>query len=88
MEKAKRFSRQGIVRNADQFLLNADGPWHQEVHDFGLNYRLPDILCALGISQIKRLKESKLKKKEIFQTYYESSISIDQIWLRIQLELY
>ena len=26
-----------------------EGPWHQEVHELGLNYRLPDVLCALGL---------------------------------------
>ena len=32
-----------------------EGAWHQEVHEFGLNYRLPDVLCALGCSQLRRL---------------------------------
>lgn len=67
--KAKRFSRQGLVRNPDEFLIRNEGPWHQEVHEFGLNYRLPDILCALGVSQLKRLQDFKTKKKKIFQSY-------------------
>ena len=69
LEKAKRFSRQGLIRNTDEFEIKGQGPWHQEVHEFGLNYRLPDILCALGISQLTRLQEFKTKKKAIFQTY-------------------
>jgi len=81
LEKAKKFSRQGLVRDSIQFKIKDQGNWHQEVHDFGLNYRLPDILCALGISQIKRLNESKIKKKEIFQTYYELLLGINDIQL-------
>ena len=69
LERAKRFSRQGLVRNPTEFKITNQGPWHQEVHEFGLNYRLPDILCALGISQIKRLGEFKNKKRAIFQSY-------------------
>jgi dTDP-4-amino-4,6-dideoxygalactose transaminase len=69
LEKAKRFSRQGLVRNPNEFKITDQGPWHQEVHEFGLNYRLPDILCALGINQLKRVEEFKLRKKEIFQSY-------------------
>jgi dTDP-4-amino-4,6-dideoxygalactose transaminase len=69
LERAKRFSRQGLVRNPSEFKITDQGPWHQEVHEFGLNYRLPDILCALGISQLKRLDEFKSKKMVIFQTY-------------------
>ena len=69
LERAKSFSRQGLVRNPSKFKIRDQGPWHQEVHEFGLNYRLPDILCALGISQLKRLDEFKDKKREIFKNY-------------------
>lgn len=67
--RAKRFSRQGLVRNPIEFKIKDQGPWHQEVHEFGLNYRLPDVLCALGISQLKRLEDFKEKKKLIFERY-------------------
>lgn len=69
--KAKRFARQGLIRDQIDFKIADQGLWHQEVHDFGLNYRLPDILCALGISQIKRINEFKEKKLRIFQAYHE-----------------
>jgi dTDP-4-amino-4,6-dideoxygalactose transaminase len=67
--KAKRFSRQGLVRNPEEFQIKGEGPWHQEVHEFGLNYRLPDILCALGISQLDRLNDFKNSRKNIFNGY-------------------
>jgi dTDP-4-amino-4,6-dideoxygalactose transaminase len=67
--RAKRFSRQGLVRNPQEFILKSEGPWHQEVHEFGLNYRLPDILCALGISQLDRLNDFKNSRNEIFNQY-------------------
>jgi len=71
LERAKKFSRQGLVRNPIEFKITDQGSWHQEVHEFGLNYRLPDILCALGISQISRIGEFKEKKRSIFHTYVE-----------------
>ena len=67
--RAKRFSRQGLIRNPEEFIIEGEGPWHQEVHEFGLNYRLPDVLCALGISQLTKLEESKSKKLDIFHEY-------------------
>ena len=67
--RAKRFSRQGLIRNPSEFKITDQGPWHQEVHAFGLNYRLPDVLCALGISQLNRIQDFKAKKKSIFQSY-------------------
>lgn len=71
LERAKRFSRQGLVRNPSEFKITDQGPWHQEVHEFGLNYRLPDVLCALGISQLKRLQDFKDKKDAIFKKYVQ-----------------
>ncbi len=68
-KKAKRFSRQGLVRDPVEFRITDQGPWHQEVHEFGLNYRLPDILCALGISQLSRLQEFKNRRTEIYERY-------------------
>ena len=69
--KAKRFGRQGMVKNQDEMILEIDGPWHQEVHKFGLNYRLPDVLCALGISQLSRIQEFKKSRAELFSKYQE-----------------
>ena len=81
LEKARKFSRQGLVREQSKFKHLPDGPWHQEVHDFGLNYRLPDVLCALGISQILRLNEFKKKRQEIFDFYVSSLMDIEEIQL-------
>jgi len=67
--KAKRFSRQGLIRSSDDFLIRGEGEWHQEVHEFGLNYRLPDVLCALGISQVERISSFKSKRKLLFSRY-------------------
>lgn len=80
LERAKRFARQGLVRDQSEFKITDQGPWHQEVHEFGLNYRLPDILCALGISQLDRLKELKQSRLNIFSkysSYLESLRSIE-----------
>jgi dTDP-4-amino-4,6-dideoxygalactose transaminase len=81
LERAKRFSRQGLVRNPSEFKITDQGPWHQEVHEFGLNYRLPDILCALGVSQLKRLEDFKAKKRSIFQSYLDQLSNINDIEL-------
>ena len=47
----------GITR--DEGLMQfADGtPWHYEQVELGFNYRITDIQCALGLSQLKRLDD-------------------------------
>ena len=67
--RAKTFSRQGLIKQEEEFNYANEGPWHQEVHNFGLNYRLSDIHCALGLSQIKRLEYFKSRRKNIFDRY-------------------
>jgi UDP-4-amino-4,6-dideoxy-N-acetyl-beta-L-altrosamine transaminase len=84
LERAKKFSRQGLVRDPREFRITDQGQWHQEVQTFGLNYRLPDILCALGISQLKQLIDFKAKKRMIFQSYMEALSSIKGIELPIE----
>ena len=71
LDRARRFSRQGLVRDSEKFKLPNQGAWHQEVHEFGLNYRLPDVLCALGLSQINRISQFKEKRTKIFNEYVE-----------------
>jgi dTDP-4-amino-4,6-dideoxygalactose transaminase len=72
LEKARKFSRQGLVKSPQHFKVLGQGSWHQEVHEFGLNYRLPDVLCALGISQLSRIKNFKESRKNIFDRYVDS----------------
>ena len=69
LQKVKRFARQGLIRDKDEFEITTEGPWHQEVHQFGLNYRLPDILAALGSNQLKRFDEFKFNRQQIWNFY-------------------
>jgi len=81
LDRAKRFARQGLVRDPSLQKYPNEGPWHQEVHEFGLNYRLPDVLCALGISQINRLKEFKKQRTRIFEKYIAALKNIPNVEL-------
>jgi dTDP-4-amino-4,6-dideoxygalactose transaminase len=72
LQRAKEFSRQGLIRDPARFKNQTSGPWHQEVHTFGLNYRLSDFQCALGISQLARIESLKSKRRKI-RDYYETA---------------
>jgi dTDP-4-amino-4,6-dideoxygalactose transaminase len=71
VERARRFRSHGLVRNKEEQRYPNEGPWHQEVHEIGLNYRLPDVLSAIGLSQIKRISEFKARRTAIFDRYRE-----------------
>ncbi len=84
LDEARRFGRQGIVRDSTKFKSLTDDRWNYEVHEIGLNYRLPDILCALGVSQIKRINEFKKSREHIFEFYKENLSGISAIALPIK----
>jgi dTDP-4-amino-4,6-dideoxygalactose transaminase len=87
LDIARRFGRQGIVRDPKKFKSLTEDRWNYEVHDIGLNYRLPDILCALGVSQIKRLSDFKEARGKIFEYYNENLSEISKIELPVK-EIY
>jgi perosamine synthetase len=69
LDRARRFRTIGLVREPERLRYPDEGPWHQEVHAFGLNYRLPDVLCALGVSQLRRLDWFRRRRAEIVARY-------------------
>ncbi len=46
-------------------------PWLYEMREPGFNYRLPDILCALGQSQLKRLPQFAARRRDLARRYAE-----------------
>ncbi len=44
-------------------------PWYYEMDVPGLNYRIPDILCALGTSQLKKLARFSARRRELVARY-------------------
>ncbi|PZG23384.1 UDP-4-amino-4,6-dideoxy-N-acetyl-beta-L-altrosamine transaminase [Micromonospora craterilacus] len=72
LKRARRFRNIGLVRERDEQRWPDEGGWHQEVHEFGLNYRLPDVLCALGRSQLRRLGDFLARRAELVARYDEA----------------
>lgn len=81
LEKARAFKMHGLVREKNKQREPSEGDWHQEVHSFGLNYRLSDIHAALALSQLKRIEQFKNKRNKIFEFYVENLSSIPEIEL-------
>jgi dTDP-4-amino-4,6-dideoxygalactose transaminase len=79
--RAARFRNHGLVRDPAEQRWPDEGPWHQEVHGFGLNYRLPDVLCALGSSQLRRLAAFKARRAELSARYDAALADVAEVRL-------
>ena len=81
VDRARNYRSIGLVRDPAVLRFPDEGPWHQEVHEFGLNYRLPDVLSALGSSQLLRLPAFKARRTGITARYNEGLAGIDELRL-------
>jgi len=65
------FRSHGITRD-EEFLEENQGGWYYEQVELGYNYRITDIGCALGISQLKKLDSFIERRREIAHRYDEA----------------
>jgi len=48
--------------------------WYMEMQELGYNYRITDIQCALGLSQLNRADEGIKRRREIAKTYFNAFV--------------
>ena len=61
-EKTKKIRSHGIVKKA---------LWNSDMEELGYNYRLSDVACAMGLSQLKKLDSFIAKRAQIAAFYDE-----------------
>ena len=67
--RLRRFRNHGIDPAARERQRNSHGQWYYEMTDLGYNYRLADIGCALGLTQLKKLPDNLSRRREIARHY-------------------
>lgn len=96
-EKLLFFRNHGITKDTEKFtnkdlafslnpesLIHNPNPWYYEMYGLGFNYRLTDIQCALGRSQLKKLDSFITRRREIAAIYSKAFEDVEYIKIPIE----
>ena len=91
--KARLLRTHGVTRNPSDFVGLADpqsssfgllspslaeqGPWYYEMQDLGYNFRITDLQCALGRSQLAKIPAFIRRRQEIVSRYNEAFAGLE-----------
>jgi perosamine synthetase len=75
--RMRQFRNHGILTDHRQ--REARGTWFYEMADLGYNYRLSDLQCALGTSQLRKLRAWIARRQAIARQYDEAFSALDGV---------
>lgn len=81
-EKLLLFRTHGITRDINMLNNKALGSWYYEQLMLGYNYRITDLQCALGISQLSKIDKFINRRKQIVKIYNNELSKIDGVILQ------
>lgn len=78
-KKLSLFRTHGISKDKNHYINETHGPWYHEQQFLGYNYRITDIQCALGISQLSRIDAFISRRRELVAKYNSYLSDVDGI---------
>jgi perosamine synthetase len=85
-QRARDFRNHGLVRQASRLEVANPPGWYYEIQSLGLNYRITDIQCALGRSQLRKLDRFVKRRREIVERYRAALADVKELRLPTQTE--
>lgn len=73
-ERLKTFRHHGIVKDN-----TAEGAWYYEIPVPGYNFRLTDVQCALGISQMRKLNRFVERRRQIAASFNRAFAGLEAV---------
>lgn len=81
-KRVRSFRHHGI--DVDLHARNKTNSWEYDIVDLGFNYRLPDINCALGVSQLAKSDRWLERRRAIAGRYQEALHGVPMLQLSEQ----
>lgn len=78
-DKLVMFRTHGITKDRNKLVNKRNGLWFYEMQYLGFNYRITDIQCALGLSQMSKLDDFIKRRREIASFYKDEFNDTDGI---------
>lgn len=79
-QRLRRFRSHGMTKDPAA-LTRTEGPWYYEMHEIGWNYRLPDMNCALALSQLTKLDRFIDRRRAIAARYRQALARLPHVQL-------
>lgn len=81
-ESIRRFRNHGMIRPVDEPVDGGEyGEWMYDIEQIGLNYRITDIQCALGLNQLRKLDRFIDRRRRIAARYRRVLAGVDRLEL-------
>ncbi len=80
-ESMRRFRNHGMQRSVGQLEGSDAGEWLYDIDEIGLNYRITDVQCALGTSQLDKLDRFIHRRRQIAAQYLDLLDDVEGIEL-------
>lgn len=84
-KKLVLYRSHGITRDTEWMSKN-EGPWYYEQIALGYNYRITDISCALGTSQMDKLDGFLARRRAIAERYNQAFAGMKSLQLPTQAD--
>jgi perosamine synthetase len=81
LEKLLTFRTHGMTKDPARLERPDEGGWYMEQQALGFNYRITDIQCALGSSQLVKLERFTAARNAVAERYREGLAGIDGLRL-------
>lgn len=71
-QKMDLFRSHGVTRDPNLMTKETEGGWYYQQIELGYNYRMTELQAALGVSQMKRLKQFVSRRHELANRYNQT----------------